>query len=107
MVRDAREPSLAGRWGGEEFLLVYDGIDGREAAGLVDHILVALGSGKFEAAGGGAFRCSFSAGVAELALSGTGIAALVQQADDALYPGQGERPQPGARGGTVPTGRCV
>ena len=28
LARDAR-PSLAGRWGGEEFLLVYDGIDAR------------------------------------------------------------------------------
>ena len=84
LALDAR-PSLAGRWGGEEFLLVYDGIDGHEAAGLVEHILVALREEQFDAAGGGTFQCSFSAGVAELVAGGSGIETLVQQADDALY----------------------
>ncbi|HEU4839784.1 MAG TPA: GGDEF domain-containing protein, partial [Ilumatobacteraceae bacterium] len=79
------QPSLAGRWGGEEFVLVYDGVDGPEAARLVERILVALRNEAFDAAGGGTFRCSFSAGVAELATTGSGIDALVQQADDALY----------------------
>ena len=56
-----------------------------EAAGVVELILVALREEQFDAADGGTFRCSFSAGVAELVAGGSGIDALVQQADDALY----------------------
>jgi diguanylate cyclase (GGDEF)-like protein len=83
LAQDAR-PSLAGRWGGEEFLLVYDDVPAAAASREVEALLAALRVEEFAAADGGTFRCSFSAGVAEWT-GGTGLAGVVQRADDALY----------------------
>jgi diguanylate cyclase (GGDEF)-like protein len=84
LARDAR-PSLAGRWGGEEFLLAFDGWDADHAAVAVGDLLDALGAETFAAADGGQFRCSFSAGIAELEVPGERLDRLLRRADAALY----------------------
>jgi diguanylate cyclase (GGDEF)-like protein len=78
-------PTLAGRWGGEEFLLAFEGWDAGTAASMLDRLLADFGAETFSAADGGEFRCSFSAGVAELATTGEQLDKLVRRADEALY----------------------
>jgi diguanylate cyclase (GGDEF)-like protein len=84
LTRDAN-PSLAGRWGGEEFLLAFEGWDAGTAATFLDDLLATLAAETFATADGATFRCSFSAGVAELAAAGEHLDRLIRRADDALY----------------------
>ncbi len=67
-----------------EFVLVYDDVPAAAARDEVAALLAAMRREEFAAADGGTFRCSFSAGVAEWT-GGTGLADVVQRADDALY----------------------
>jgi diguanylate cyclase (GGDEF)-like protein len=83
LVPEAR-PSLAGRWGGEEFLLVFDDTTAVDASRSVEALLDSLCEEEFAAPDGTTFQCSFSAGVAQRA-GGDGLDAVVQLADDALY----------------------
>jgi diguanylate cyclase (GGDEF)-like protein len=83
LVRDG--PSIAGRWGGEEFLLAFDGWDADRTAEFVDRLLADFGAETFDAVAGGPFRCTFSAGVAELDTTGEHLDGLVRRADEALY----------------------
>ncbi len=78
-------PSLAGRWGGEEFLLAFDDCDAGTAASFMEDLLGALAAETFATPEGGRFHCSFSAGVAELAEPGEHLDGLIRRADDALY----------------------
>jgi diguanylate cyclase (GGDEF)-like protein len=84
LAKDA-QPSLAGRWGGEEFLLAFDGSDAAAASTAVGNLLASLRAEPFATADGGRFWCSFSAGVAELTPPGERLDGLVRRADDALY----------------------
>ena len=77
-------PSLAGRWGGEEFLLVFDDTTAADAGRAVETLLATLCEEEFDTAEGGTFQCSFSAGVAQRA-GVDGLDLVVQHADDALY----------------------
>jgi diguanylate cyclase (GGDEF)-like protein len=77
-----RESDIAGRWGGEEFLLLLPGADEAGAAQLAERVRVALSSRRIAGAPG--LRVSASFGVAEHAAEFS-AEQLVGSADGALY----------------------
>ena len=77
-----RDSDVAGRWGGEEFLLLLPGADEDGAVQLADRIRAALSSRTIPAAPG--LRVTASFGVAERA-SSSDTEQLVAAADEALY----------------------
>jgi diguanylate cyclase (GGDEF)-like protein len=79
-----RESDVAGRWGGEEFMLLLPGADGAGAAQLADRIRLALAAHPVTDAEGATFGVSCSFGVAEHR-PGTDPGALFASADRALY----------------------
>lgn len=79
-----RESDMAGRWGGEEFVLLLPGADAEGAAQLAERIRVRLADRRIPAADG--LRATASFGVAEyLPGSGTSVDELLATADGALY----------------------
>ena len=77
-----RESDVAGRWGGEEFLLLLPGADEEGAAQLADRLRVALADRDISGAPG--LRVTASFGVAEYA-GQSNTEQLVDAADSALY----------------------
>jgi diguanylate cyclase (GGDEF)-like protein len=77
-----RESDLAGRWGGEEFLILLPGADEEGAAQLADRIRIALAARAIPSAPG--LRVTASFGVAEYA-GQSNTEQLVDAADSALY----------------------
>ncbi|GEM_PF-464616 len=85
VVRETlRESDHAGRWGGEEFLLLLPGADEEGAAQLAERIRVALAARSIERADGSRLRVTASFGVAEH-VPGASAEQLVAAADEALY----------------------
>jgi diguanylate cyclase (GGDEF)-like protein len=77
-----RESDIAGRWGGEEFLLLLPGADEEGAAQLAERVRIAVAERGIPAASG--LRVTASFGVAEYA-GETNTEELVVAADGALY----------------------
>ncbi|HKD93632.1 MAG TPA: diguanylate cyclase [Gaiellaceae bacterium] len=77
-----RESDVAGRWGGEEFLLLLPGADEEGAAQLAERVRVALAERSVPGVAGLSVTASF--GVAEYA-GEANTEQLVAAADDALY----------------------
>jgi len=77
-----RESDVAGRWGGEEFLLLLPGADEEGAAQLAERIRIGLGGRSIPGAPG--LRVTASFGVAEYA-GESNSEQLVVAADSALY----------------------
>ena len=77
-----RESDVAGRWGGEEFLLLLPGADEEGAAQLADRIRIALADREVASVRG--LRVTASFGVAEYA-GQLNTEQLVAAADEALY----------------------
>lgn len=77
------EDALLGRWGGEEFIAILDGAQGREPASVAEAMRAALAAApvSFE---GVAIPVTVSIGVAT-AFASDGIDALLAEADAALY----------------------
>ncbi len=83
VLRDTlRESDLAGRWGGEEFLLLLPGADKEGAAQLAERVRIGLAARRIPSVPG--LRVTASFGVAEYA-GEANTAQLVAAADDALY----------------------
>lgn len=82
----AGEDALVGRFGGEEFLILFDGIMARRAAMRVDEIRDDLSGRhlKSKTTGEPLGSITFSAGVAQL-LPGEGDSDMLRRADEALY----------------------
>ncbi|MBW8844982.1 MAG: GGDEF domain-containing protein [Burkholderiales bacterium] len=78
-----RSTDFAGRWGGEEFLVVTPQASAATAAALVDRLREALAEASFDAVVPG-LRVTFSAGVAECAPGGD-LHLAIDRADRALY----------------------
>jgi diguanylate cyclase (GGDEF)-like protein len=78
-----RESDFAGRWGGEEFLLVLPGTHATDAAALVDRLREGTGRLLFDPVAPD-LRVGFSAGVAECGPHET-LQAAVERADQAMY----------------------
>jgi diguanylate cyclase (GGDEF)-like protein len=83
VLRDTlRESDLAGRWGGEEFLLLLPGADEEGAAQLAERVRIGLAARRIPSGPG--LRVTASFGVAEYA-GEANTEQLVAAADDALY----------------------
>ncbi|HEY9029413.1 MAG TPA: GGDEF domain-containing protein [Burkholderiaceae bacterium] len=78
-----RETDGAGRWGGEEFLLVLPGMPTRAAAALVDRLRGVVSERLLDPTVP-ELRLSFSAGVSECG-GGEVVQDAIARADDALY----------------------
>lgn len=79
-----RESDLAGRWGGEEFVLLLPGTDGEGGAQLAERVRAALRERSFRGREGTVFAVTCSFGVAQHR-PGEGERQLFAQADRALY----------------------
>lgn len=75
---------VAGRYGGEEFMLILPATTGRDAAVAAERLRAAIESTVVDIGGGKTLSKTMSFGVAELAADGTGET-LVGRADEALY----------------------
>jgi diguanylate cyclase (GGDEF)-like protein len=83
VLRDAlRESDIAGRWGGEEFLLLLPGADEEGAAQLAERVRVGFAARRIPSVPNLCVTASF--GVAEYA-GETNTEQLLAAADDALY----------------------
>jgi diguanylate cyclase (GGDEF)-like protein len=78
-----RRSDVVGRWGGDEFVLLLPGCDGRTAARIAGDLATAVRADDPDAAGMPA-GISVSTGVAELRETDR-LADLVARADDAMY----------------------
>jgi diguanylate cyclase (GGDEF)-like protein len=79
-----RDSDLAGRWGGEEFVLLLPGADGAGGAQLAERVREALSECSFEGGDGQQVRVTCSFGVAQHR-PGAGERELFSAADRALY----------------------
>jgi diguanylate cyclase (GGDEF)-like protein len=84
LQREFRDNDVVGRWGGEEFVVGMYGMTRANAIRRFNDIHQRFSNEEF-ASGEGAFRVSFSAGVAEYPLDAGDTDALCQAADVALY----------------------
>lgn len=80
LTRTARETDVAGRWGGEEFLLVCPETELQVVAALAERLRVEFAATDFPLVG----KVTSSFGVAAFA-PGDSVKTLVQRADEALY----------------------
>ena len=79
-----RESDLAGRWGGEEFVMLLSGTDAGGGAHLAERVRSALRERSFYGRDGAVFGVTASFGVAQLQ-PGEGERQLFARADRALY----------------------
>jgi diguanylate cyclase len=86
LVDGAGEDSFVGRYGGEEFLILFDGIMARRAAMRVDEIRDELSNRSLvsRTTGESLGTITFSSGIAQLE-PGEDFGALLRRADEALY----------------------
>jgi diguanylate cyclase (GGDEF)-like protein len=83
--RRLRQPDAVGRYGGEEFAVIVEGLGEPEVVRLVNRLLSEFGDTDFHAADGTTFRATFSAGVAVLDTKAMDLEHWRRAADDALY----------------------
>ena len=79
------EPTLAGRWGGEEFIVTFDGVAAADAVERIELVLDSFRNRSFVDPDGVTFTCTFSAGIAQFPIEATTVSDLLHAADSALY----------------------
>jgi diguanylate cyclase (GGDEF)-like protein len=82
--RRLRQSDTIGRYGGEEFVVLLEGLPREEALRLVDRVREGFSTIEHALGDGSSFRCTFSAGIAMLG-RGTEVEDWKQAADEALY----------------------
>ncbi len=80
LQRRVRQVDQVGRWGGEEFLIICPGTDGKSAALLADKLRVYISQQEYNLDR----EVTASFGVAEGVVD-EGAAHMIKRADDALY----------------------
>lgn len=80
-----RLEDLRGRWGGEEFVIVFPAVGAATAAGVLSRVLDEFRGLPFRSERGERFFVSFSAGVASYPADGGTVDALLRAADLRLY----------------------
>lgn len=80
-----RAEDLRGRWGGEEFALLFAGAASDTMASVLERLRVELGQIEFRSGDGSSFHVSFSAGLADLGPDGSTLEELLAAADRRLY----------------------
>ncbi len=89
LLRDNfQQGDIRGRWGGEEFMLVFPGQDVEFAERATKRLLSEFSALRFSAPDGGSFGATFTAGVASYPRDGASFSALVHCADKRLYMGK-------------------
>jgi diguanylate cyclase (GGDEF)-like protein len=83
--RHVRRSDPLGRYGGEEFAILLDGVHERDATRLTARLLSEFGEMEHRAPSGAAFKCTFSAGVARFDPRMMDVESWVNAADSALY----------------------
>lgn len=83
--RRLRQSDIIGRFGGEEFSVVLDGLHRADARRLMERILEEFSIMEHDAGDGRTFRSTFSAGIAMLDSRPTDVTSWTRQADEALY----------------------
>jgi len=83
-----RLEDLRGRWGGEEFMVVFPGETAATAAGVLSRVLDEFRAIRFRSESGEPFHVTFSAGIASFPRDGATVDALVRAADRRLYEGK-------------------
>jgi len=86
--RRFRVEDLRGRWGGEEFVLVFPGANGGFAERATLRLLEEFSTLEFSSDAGQSFHATFTAGIAEYPGDGTALSHLVRHADEQLYLGK-------------------
>jgi diguanylate cyclase (GGDEF)-like protein len=82
--RRLRQSDTIGRYGGEEFVVLFEGLPEKEVVHLMERVLEEFREIDLEAPGKPSFRATFSAGVAMLT-EGMTLDTWKKAADDALY----------------------
>jgi len=85
LLESFRGEDVAGRWGGEEFIVGMYGMSGDNARERLGELLAAFERERFDGADGAAFGVTFSAGAACYPDDGPHLAALYDVADAMLY----------------------
>jgi diguanylate cyclase (GGDEF)-like protein len=80
-----RLEDLRGRWGGEEFLIVFPGVGAPTAGVVLSRVLDEFRALPFRSDRGERFFVTFSAGVASFPDDGASVDALLKAADRRLY----------------------
>lgn len=81
--RSMREGDIAGRYGGDEFGVVLNGVNAATAAQIAERIRASVHAATFEQAED--LRCTLSIGIAEAAADMRNAREWIRQADAALY----------------------
>jgi diguanylate cyclase (GGDEF)-like protein len=85
-----RDRYFPARFGGEEFVMLFPGMDSSQAKAEVDEIREKFAGIPFKGESGQAFYVSFSAGVAEYPVMAGNLSHLLSRADHALYSAKNE-----------------
>jgi PleD family two-component response regulator len=85
LERRFRLEDLRGRWGGEEFVIVFPGETAQTAAAVLSRVLDEFRALPFRSERGERFFVTFSAGVASFPADGQSVDALLRAADSRLY----------------------
>jgi diguanylate cyclase (GGDEF)-like protein len=80
-----RLEDLRGRWGGEEFIIVFPGETAATAAAVLSRVLDEFRTMSFRSGQGRRFSVTFSAGVAAFPGDGSTVDGLLRAADRRLY----------------------
>src|SRR5260370_320371 len=80
-----RREDLRGRWGGEEFVIVFPNETARTAATVLSRVLDEFRTLPFRGERGERLFVAFSAGIASFPADGTTVDALIRAADRRLY----------------------
>jgi diguanylate cyclase (GGDEF)-like protein len=83
--RQLRHADVVGRYGGQEFSLLLEGLREPDVARLADRLRAEFGATEHDAPDGTRFRVTLSAGIATLASPRTSVEDWKRAADDALY----------------------
>ena len=80
-----RLEDLRGRWGGEEFMVVFPGETADTAAGVLRRVLAEFRKIPFRGQAGETFHATFSGGISSFPDDGASVDVLLKRADDRLY----------------------